>query len=87
MNWWEDPKEIARLLRWLWEEDNIDVWTAIHVVETAPRWDAEYQEMCRSQMSPGLMRANARLADGEDLADTLQASLDVVRAHRAGGGR
>ena len=88
MNWWDDHEELARFLRWLHHErDMTDVREAIWVVEAPHHWDAEYQEMCREQQSPSVARANARLADGEDLVGDLEASLQYVRAHKAGGGR
>jgi hypothetical protein len=47
--WCADCGEIARLLRWLNEKEDIDVVGAIHIVEKPWHWDAEYQEMCASQ--------------------------------------
>lgn len=87
--WWADCGEIARLLRWLWEEEDIEMAEAIEVVAKPWHWDDEYQEMCREQGergNPGITRAKGR-GDEDDLLGMLEASLGVVRAHKAGGGR
>lgn len=85
MNWWDDHNELARFLRWLHHErDMTDVREAIWVVEAPHHWTKEYQEMCREQASPSVARAKAV---GEDLTGELEMSLQMVRAHKAGGGR
>jgi hypothetical protein len=64
--WWRDCGEIARLLRWLWEEDNIDQADMIAVVAKPWNWDAEYQDMLLDQTIPSESRENARLAWAEE---------------------
>jgi hypothetical protein len=87
--WWENCGQIARLLSYLNEGDDgpLDMTDAIYLVEKPWKWDDDYQAMCREQDGPGVARANARLAEGEDLSEQLEMSLQVVRSHRAGGGR
>lgn len=48
--WWLDPAEIARLLRHMHDDDELDVDTAIDVVSKPWHWDAEYQAMCVAQL-------------------------------------
>lgn len=47
--WWENPAEIARLLRWLHETEGLDVEDLINIVEKPHHWGAEWLAMCAAR--------------------------------------
>lgn len=53
--WWQEPGNIARLLRYLESHEGLDVRDAIAIVEKPWHWDPEFQEMCDVQSKGGVL--------------------------------
>jgi hypothetical protein len=70
-DWCNSSAEIARLLRWLDDSDELgDVADVIAIVEKPWHWDREYQLMCAEQADGGRNRTLAEVEEeiaGEDM--------------------
>lgn len=88
--WCQDCREIARLLRFVNEQERLDVKDAIAIVEKPWHWDLEYQAMCEEQADRDRRQTRLELAkcddilsgDGTPVAPLLEASLALAKGGR-----